>query len=225
MYLCKKYNHMGYKLLELEEVKESGRWTESGVEAPKAYKGHKHCAYCEKEFIVNQLKRGREPLYCSTNCRVKAYKKRKGVYDETHPLAMKEQGVKGINDSQLNELKEVFLKEIAALKEADNTLLEKIEVLTKEITNNKKETSSQVQKASQRTTKDGIIDFGIGAGATVTGNFLYDLFKSNENKNATRKDLFLVLKKIEQMHVRLFKALDIKINQVPDKIKKQQRVF
>lgn len=225
---------MGYKLLELEEVKESGRWTESGVEAPKAYKGHKHCAYCEKEFIVNQLKRGREPLYCSTNCRVKAYKKRKGVYDETHPLAMKEQGVKGINDSQLNELKgqidelkEAQKTQVEELREAqkvvNNTILNKIAALKKEITKTQKETSLQPQKTNNITTKGVAIDVATSATGALIAEKVNDFLTKWENKPTTRGELELFKKQVNHWLKQVQGNIRIDINALSNKIKEQEK--
>lgn len=196
---------MGYKFLELEEVKESGRWTESGVEAPKAYKGHKRCAHCENEFIVNQLKRGREPIYCSNRCKVAAYVKRKGIKNQ-HPLA-EMQGLKGGIDerylAQIDELKaqvegfkeaqktqaEELKKAQKAQKVANDIILKKIAALAK----GTKETSCLQTK---KTAKGVATDIATSALGVLIAKEVGVFFTKWENKPATKGDLELLEEKV-----------------------------
>lgn len=53
--------------------------TSSGASRLKDYEAKKQCKCCQKYFIINQLKRGREPQYCSPSCRQKEYCKRNNV--------------------------------------------------------------------------------------------------------------------------------------------------
>ena len=53
--------------------------TATGATKLREYEAVKKCKHCGNKFVINQLKRGREPIYCGSVCRVKAYRKKHGT--------------------------------------------------------------------------------------------------------------------------------------------------
>lgn len=219
---------MSCKFLELEEVKETGRWTESGVSAPKVYKGHKHCAHCDEEFIVNQLKPGREPIYCSNRCKVAAYVKRKGIKKE-HPLA-EMQGLKGANDerylAEINKLTEQVKAQAEELKEAqkaqkvaNDIILKKIAALTKST----KETSLQTQKQPKKTAKGVATDIATSATGALIAKEVRDFFTKWENKPAAKGDLEFLEKQVCHWFRQVQENIRMEVQEVLNTIKEQEK--
>lgn len=219
---------MGYKFLDLEDARASGRWSESGVSAPKAYKGHKNCAHCEKEFIVDQLKRGREPKYCSPRCRLSAYRRRH-EFDEKHPLR-ETPGLKGVTDErylkQINELKEQVKAQAEELKEAqkaqkvaNDIILKKITALTKST----KETSLQTQKTTNITAKEVATDIATSATGALIAEKVREFFTKWENKPVTNGDLELLEKQVHHWFWEVQKNIKMEVQTVLNQIKEQQK--
>ena len=53
--------------------------TATGATKLREYEAVKKCKHCGNKFVINQLKRGREPIYCGSVCRVKEYRKKHGT--------------------------------------------------------------------------------------------------------------------------------------------------
>lgn len=161
----------------------------------------KECNFCNKEFEA----RRNTAKYCCNSCRTKSYMVRNGKGDGTLREGM---GLRGLNNEKnlTRTQKDIFGNEF----EMDElTGKPKIEQKT----------------VSKRTSQDIFIDVGIGVGTTFIGNRLDNFLRSEENKQTQKKDLVLLLKGIERMHIQTFKALNSKIEQLSNKIKKEQGIF
>lgn len=225
---------MGYKFLKLEEVKESGRWTDSGVEAPKTYNGHKRCAHCDTKFIVNQLKPGREPIYCSQKCCLAAYRKRHEI-NEKHPLR-EPPGLKGGTDerylaqikdikAQVDELKEMQKAQIEGLKEEQKKQAQRLSEAQKVVNNTilKKIAALTPQKTTNITAKEVATDIATSATGALIAEKVRDFFTKWENKPVTKGELEHLEKQVHHWFGEVQENFRMEVQTVLNTIKEKQK--